>query len=177
MVSLGHSHNILQGLALLQVVNYENIASLFRICGNVMIVTSASKFLFVGTKFLNVGSHISTLILISLTLLHCFHSTAKGKSLSQTINKRGTKIIQALELRLPTHTYLTSTDYEFMLKFIGRTIRVFYLADGKRLKLKINRLVSFTNQSMKKQLSLNQGPIRPISQASTSFLMNPLSTT
>ena len=30
---------------------------------------------------------------------------------------------------------------------------------------------------MKKQLSLNQGPISPISQASTSFLMNPLSTT
>ena len=62
MVSLGHSRNILQGLAL--------FAYLSLICGNVMTVTSAIKFPCVGTKFLHVGSYIPNLVLISLRLLH-----------------------------------------------------------------------------------------------------------
>ena len=143
MVLLVHYHNILQVLALKQVVNYENIAALFRICGSVMIVTSDSKFLCVGTKFLHFDSYISTLVLILLTLIHWFHSTYKGKRLRQTINKRGTNILRVVESLSPTHTYLTSTDYEFLFKFTDRTSGDIYLNGRKLLKLQIKSLVSF----------------------------------
>ena len=143
LISLGHSHNILQVLALKQVINYANITSLFCICDNVMIVTSASKFLCVGTNFLHVVSHISTLVIIFLTLIHWFHSIAKGNSLRQTINKRDKNIIWSMGLLFPTHTYLTSADYEFMLKFTDITGGDVYSGGGKWLKLLIKSLVSF----------------------------------
>ena len=140
MVSLGHSHNILQGLGLKQVVNYANISALWRICGNVMIVTSDSKFLCVGTKFLHFGSHISNISIISLKLLNLLQSMAKGNRLRQTINKRGTKILRAMELLFPTHTYLKWTGYDFMLKFTDRASGDVYTDGRKRLNQKNQEL-------------------------------------
>ena len=56
---------------------------------------------------------------------------AKGERLHQNINECGKNILRAMDFFLPTHTYLTSMEYEFILKFMDRTSGNFYSDGGK----------------------------------------------